>query len=116
MEELTKVETLIGYVKEYAETKFDLVVLNIQDKVTDIVASTVSSLIATILIVFIVLFASIGCALWLGNYFQNSFMGFFCISGFYLVVALIVILNRSKWIKSPLINALIKKINFHEEN
>jgi hypothetical protein len=116
MEELNKVEKLAGHIKEYAETRFDLIVLNVQDKITDILSSVVSSIIGTILTLFVLLFVSLGVALWLGEYFHSAFIGFFCIAGFYLVVAILVILNRKKWIKIPMINGLIKKMNAHEEN
>jgi uncharacterized membrane protein YqjE len=116
MEELNKVENLIGHIKEYAETRFDLVALNLQDKGAEVLSSIVSSIIGTVLTLFVILFSSLGVALWLGNYFKNSFIGFFCIAVFYLVVALVVIVNRQKWIKTPIINSLIKKVNFHEEN
>ena len=39
MEGESKVEHLISNLKEYVETQYDLVVLNIQDKVSDILSS-----------------------------------------------------------------------------
>jgi len=116
MEELNKVEKLAGHIKEYAETKFDLVVLNTQDKFTDILSSVVASAAGMVLGVFVLLFASIGAALWLGDCLNSPFIGFFCVAGFYLLVALLVIVNRKRWIKEPMINSLLKKININEEN
>lgn len=115
MEELNKVEKLAEHIKEYAETRFDLVVLNAQDKFTNILSSLVVSATGIVLGLFVLLFASIGAALWLGECLQSSFLGFFCVAGFYLLVAIIVILNREKWIKMPMINSLLKKININEE-
>jgi len=116
MEEKNKVEKLIGDVKEYAETKLDLVALNLQDKGSDIAASAASVVTLGIIILFVLLFLSLGAALILGNYFQDPSIGFFCIAGFYLIVFLLVYINRHKWIKLPLVNSILKKIHFHENN
>ena len=116
MEELNKVEKLAGHIKEYAETRFDLVALTLQDKVTSILSSLVSSIIGAILVLFVILFISIGGALWLGDYLHSPFIGFFYVAGFYLLVTFIMIFYREKWIKTPMINGLLKKINSHEEN
>jgi hypothetical protein len=113
MEELNKVEKLIGHLKEYTETRLDLAFLNAQDRITDIISSLVSSIIGAVLTIFIVLFASLGVALWLCQHFQSSFIGFLFVAGFYLVTMLLVMVNREKWIKFPLINVLIKKMNTH---
>jgi len=116
MEELNKVEKLAAHIKEYAETKFDLVVLNAQDKFTNVLSSLVASATGIVLCIFVLLFASVGVALWLGDCFQSPFIGFFCVAGFYLLVAVIVIINRNKWIREPMTNSLLKKINIHEED
>src|SRR6202008_2691480 len=116
MEEIHKMKKLAGHLKEYAETRFELVVLNAQEKASGIVSSAVSAIIGIVLGLFVVLFASIGASLWLGNYFQSTYMGFFLVALFYLLIVIILILNREKWIKTPVINAMIKKMNHHEED
>lgn len=116
MEEKNKAEQLISNMKEYAETRFEIVLLNIQDKVSDLLSSMAAALIAGILGIFILFFISVGAAWWIGQMLQNPSIGFFCVAGFYLLVAIIVLLNQDKWIKLPIINAVLKKINIHEED
>ncbi len=116
MEEKNKVERLLQHVEEYAETRIDLVALNVQDKLGSVLSSIASIVILWILSVFIFLFASVGAAWWIGDYFNSPSIGFFAIAGFDLLVAALVYFNREKWIKLPITNALIKKINFHEED
>ncbi len=116
MEEKNKVEKLFTDVKEYAETKLDLVALNVQDKSSNLMGSAASILVVGIVILFILLFLSLGVALIIGHCFHNPSIGFFFIAGFYFLVGLVVYFSRNKWIKTPVINALLKKINFHEEN
>lgn len=117
MEEKHKVEKLFGDVKEYAETKLDIMALNIQDKGSDIAASAASVLTLGIVLVFILLFLSLGAALIVGHYcFNDTSIGFFCVAGFYLVVFIVLYYCRTKLIKMPLINFILKKIHFHEED
>lgn len=116
MEEENKVEKVLGHLKEYAETRYELGLLNAQEKFSNVLSSVASIAVLGILIIFIFLFGSIGIALWLGEYYHNSFIGFFYIAGFYILLSLLLFFNREKWIKSPLINTLIKKINHNDEN
>lgn len=116
MEEKNKIEKFLTNVKEYAEVRFELVSLNIQDKLSIIVSSLVSIVVLSVFALLILLFAGIGGAIWLGEYFNNTYVGFFCITGFYILIALIVLINREKWIKFPVMNSLIKKIHFYDEN
>jgi len=116
MEDENKIEKLFEYLKEYVETRYQLGILNVQRKLSGILSSLTSIVVLGVLIIFIFLFGSIGAAIWLGLYFQNYFIGFFYISGFYILITIITYFNRERLIKTPLINALIKKINSDDEN
>lgn len=116
MEEKNKVEKLMKHVEEYAETRVDLIALAVQDKLGAVMSSIASIVILWILCVFILLFASVGAAWWIGDYYNSPSIGFFTIAGFDLIVAALIYFNREKWVKIPISNALIKKINFHEED
>lgn len=112
----SKVDRLIGNVIEVAETRFDIVAIDIQDKMTEIMATGASFAIVGVLFFFTLLLASIGAAIFLSGYFESSFMGFLVLAGFYLLLAFAIYFKRRDWIKLPLINTLLKKIHFHEEN
>ncbi|HKR06282.1 MAG TPA: phage holin family protein [Bacteroidia bacterium] len=116
MEGENKVEQLIRNIKEYAETRFDIALLDIQDKISEILSSIASIAIVAIISIFIIFFTSVGAAWWIGQVLHNPSIGFFCVAGFYLLVAIIIIVNRDKWIKLPIINGLLKKININEED
>jgi hypothetical protein len=64
----------------------------------------------------VVLLLSIGAAMYLSEYFGSAFMGFVALAGFYFVAAIVVWITRKKLVKLPVINAVLRKINFHEEN
>jgi hypothetical protein len=114
--EQSKMDKLIGHVIECAETRFDLVAIDIQDKVSEILASMASIALVAMLLGFVVLLVSIGAAMYLSEYFESAFIGFILLAAFYLVVAVIVWVARARLVKLPVINAVLKKINFHEED
>jgi hypothetical protein len=116
MEAVKKAEQLVSNIKEYAETRCDIALLNMQDKVSNVLSSIASAAVVAILGVLILFFASLGAAWYIGQSLNNPSIGFFCIAGFYLIVAIILIINRDKWIKLPVINTLLKKISIHEED
>lgn len=116
MEEENKVEKLLIHLKDYAETQFQLSILSVQNNFVNLLSSMASIVVLGVLLLFILLFTGIGTAIWLGEYFHNYFLGFFYIAGFYILILFIIYFNREKWIKSPLINALLKKINLDDEN
>lgn len=111
-----KVQQLISNLKEYAETRLDIMVLNMQDKVADILSSIASIIVVGLLSLFIVFFSSVGVAWWIGDVFHNPSIGFFSIAGFYLLLAIVIYVNRDNWIKLPIINGLLKKININEQD
>jgi hypothetical protein len=114
MEERSKIEQLAGNVKAYLETRFDIVVLNLQDKLSSVISSVASVLVLALLSVFVIFFASVGAAWWIGQTLQNSSIGFFCVAGFYLLLTIIIVIFKDAWIKLPVINALLRKININE--
>jgi len=116
MEAIKKAEQLVSSIKEYAETRYDIALLNIQDKVSDVLSSIASVAVVAVLGVLILFFVSFGAAWYIGQSLDNPSIGFFCIAGFYLIVAIILIINRDKWIKIPIINALLKKTSIHEKD
>jgi len=116
MEGINKVEELIKKLKVYFETRFDIVALNAQDKVSEILSSIASTAVIALVGIFILFFTSVGVAWWVGELLNSPSIGFFCVAGFYLIVGILILINKDKWIKLPLINTLLKKINIHEED
>jgi len=85
MEAVKKAEQLVSNIKEYAETRCDIALLNMQDKVSNVLSSIASVAVVAILGVLILFFASLGAAWYIGQSLNNPSIGFFCIAGFYLI-------------------------------
>jgi uncharacterized membrane protein len=56
------------------------------------------------------LFINIGISLYIGKLLNDYAMGFFLVSGFYFIVAIIVYLFRKSLIKIPIDNLIVSKL------
>ncbi len=115
MEIKNKAEKLINFIREYLETRLNLATLSVREKLSEVLSSIVSAFILGLFLVFIFLFAGIGTALWLGDYFESTALGFFCVTGLYALITLVLFFNRNRWIKAPVADSIIKKTNINVE-
>ncbi|MES2559381.1 MAG: hypothetical protein V4590_06550 [Bacteroidota bacterium] len=83
--------------KAYVKTLYELYLLKAVKKVS---SGATTVLVIAIVILFaslLIVFASVGAALWLNHLLDNSFYGFFIVSGFYaLLVAIIYALRKNR--------------------
>ena len=108
-EQPTLIEALLEKAEDYGKTSFELLKLKAVDKTSDIIATFVSGFGAFILIFSVILFLSIGACLWLGEIMGNTYYGFFIVSGFYLVLAILYYIAMHTWVKTKIINTVISK-------
>jgi hypothetical protein len=104
------VELLVEKVKDYAETRIDLLRLKAIDK-----SSSFLSLLIAMIVVILVGFISftilsVGLALLLGDLLGKAYYGFFIVAGIYLITGLVLYSTREKLLKSPMANSMIKKL------
>lgn len=67
--------------------------------------SLVNLLVFGSLSLFVMLFLSIGAALWLGTFFENLFVGFLLIGGFYGVILICMFIFGRKIIEAKILNS-----------
>jgi hypothetical protein len=106
----TLIESLLQRTMEYIKTSYELVRLKTIDKVSDVISSLLPNLFVVILILTFLLFFNIGIAFWVGYLLEKPFLGFFIVSGFYLLTALILYLFLYKRIKRSFYNFIIKRM------
>ena len=109
MEDIGKhIETLLEGAVEYGKTTVELTKLKAVDRISDIAASLLSVLFAWAALFLLILFASLGLAFWLGGIFGKMYFGFLAVAGIYALLALLIHLFLSKWIKKIICNYIIK--------
>ena len=100
---------LIEKLEDFAQTNIKLLQYKAIDKGTEVASSVISGVVMGIFFILGFVVLSIGLALLIGSWLNNSYYGFFIMGGFYFLLGLVFYLFRHSWIKAPLINSLSKK-------
>ena len=103
----TAIETLLERAEDYTRTSIELAKLQAIDKIADIGSSVISMLVISLAVGMFLIMFNIGIAMWLGEMLGNQYLGFFAVSGFYLLVALILIAGKKSLIKIPVSDSMI---------
>ena len=104
------IEELFEKAEGYVKTNIELAKLKAADKLAEIVSSLVPQAAIVILAFFFFLLINFGIAFWLGNSLGATHLGFMIVSGFYLLLTIIVLIFKNEMIKSPISNSIISKI------
>jgi len=106
----TNFEKLYEKAKEYTETSLELYRLNAIDKTADVVSSLFARLALLMVVAMFSLLINIALSLYIGKLLDEMYLGFLIVSGFYLIVAIIIFLFSDKLLKIPLTNLVIAKL------
>ena len=104
------IESLIAKGEQYGKTTLELLKLKTLDKSADVVSNLVSWLIVVIFAVLFFMILNIGIALWIGELLGKSFYGFFVVSGFYALLAIVFAVFRKQLIKNPVNESIINQV------
>ena len=106
----TSIDKLYEKAKKYTETSTELLALKAVDKSADVLSSLTAVILIVIVVAMFTLFINIGLSLFIGKLLNEYYLGFFMVSAFYLVLALVLYVYRNELIKSPLANLIISKL------
>lgn len=106
----TDIEELFYKLRDYGETRFTLLKLKAINKVSAIASSAIALIVILFLFFMVLICITIGASLWIGEAIDSLFGGFFIVAGVYIVIGLILFLSKTKLIKTPIANSLIKKL------
>ena len=110
MSEHVEAEGLTENLKSYINTSLELIKLEVAERSSVIVAGLIGNLLVGVIGVLFVLFFSIGAGFLLSALLHNYYLGFAIIAGFYLLLALILILGKKKLVERPLRDKIIRML------
>lgn len=110
------IEMLIEKAEQYGKTSIELYKLKAIDKCTDVFASLASRIIIGVSIALFFILFTIGIALYLGDILGKSYYGFFAVSGFYVLVAIVLYAIRKPVLEETFNNYIINEIFKEKEN
>jgi len=111
MEVREKIEDSLEHIGAYIQTRLDLVLLNISDKVANSASVAIALFLLWSLSSFILIFLSLGLAWWIGQEMNSMPAGFFIVAGIYLLLTIIIYVVAKKIIRPTLINKILKQWN-----
>jgi hypothetical protein len=100
---------IVDQLKEYAETRFKLLKYEAIEGGTSILASVITDVITAVSMVLAFIFASFTLAYYLSDVLQSFWEGFGCVALIYLIIAIIIKLNKER-IEKPLANLFVQKL------
>lgn len=100
---------ILDQLKEYGEIRLKLAKLRAIEGGTSVAASMIADVVVILCSVMAFIFASVTLAFYLAYKFDSLWEGFACVAGIYLLIAVVVKLNKKR-LEKPIINALIQKI------
>lgn len=100
---------IIEQLTQYAELRFKLAKLRAIEGGTSIAASIIADIVVVICMTLAFIFASVTAAFYLAVIFNSDWEGFGCVALIYLLIAIVVKLNK-KMLERPIINGFIRKI------
>ncbi len=107
-------DNIIDDAQEYFNARQELATLKIAEKSSNAISGIASRLLLLPPLVIAIVFASIALGFALTNYFNNPCFGFLGVSALYLLIFLILFVNREKWLATPMMNTIIK--NFFKKD
>lgn len=102
-------------IKEYAQIRKELAILTAVDKGSRLFANLITDGLVVLFAVLTFFFGSLALGFYLSEVLGNTYAGFLVITGFYLLVSLIVYFTKDKYMEKAIINKIIAKF-FKERN
>ncbi|HUX95753.1 MAG TPA: hypothetical protein VMV47_08470 [Bacteroidales bacterium] len=103
--------------KTYLETKYDVTRLDITEKIIVVSTLMLQLFVFVLLSSIILLFLSFAFANYIGDYWDNTSIGFLILSGINTLLLLIIIIFRKTFIIKPVSKILIQiLLTQHKEN
>lgn len=110
MPEKGKIEELTKNLKIYLQTNLELYKLEATERVSVYGSNVISILIIGFSVFLLVLFFSITAGFFIARYFNNNYMGFLIVTGFYFLLTLVLLIIRRKHIEKPIRDKIIRRI------
>jgi len=114
-EDPTIVDTLFERVKEFGISYIELLKLRAIDFASEVVSSIIPDILFICFVLVVLLFLNLGLAFWLGDITGRLYIGFLMVSGFYLLLGLVLKLFMRSWFKKQVENYFVRHI-FRQTN
>ena len=106
----TDYKQIIEEIKSYANLRFDLIRLELLEKLSKIISLILLVVVCIIISIIVFTYLSILLLLWLNDVFSSMIPGVCIVAGIYAITLAIMIVLRKKIFLNPIVGALSKII------
>lgn len=100
-------DNLKQQVSEYMKLRLDLLKADFTEKTALIVSKMITWVIVLVMVLMVLIFGSLMIGLYFGNLLGNMVLGFAVVTGFYVLLIVLVMLVKDKFIQTPVANQII---------
>ncbi len=104
------IESLLEKAEQYGKTSIELLKLKAVEKTSNTLSKLVFYCVFATVILLFAIAVNIAIALWLGDLLGKPCYGFFCVSGFYVIVGCVLFFLLKNYIKTKIGNSIIIKM------
>lgn len=101
-------ESFVDEVKEYLNTRLAQLKLSFAEKISKVVAIMIAVVMSALVFFLFLVLASVAGAVAIGQWLENYWLGFLIIGGVILLAGFLLWISKDKWLRKPIMNALIK--------
>jgi len=83
---MIKIDKLIDSITSYLKIRFDILKIDLIEKISSSISSVISGFILFFILLFVLAFASLTAGSILNFYFESEFLGYAIITGIYIVI------------------------------
>ena len=105
-----KIEEMVETLKEYVDTRIEIVKLKTAARSSAIIANLVAAIVASLFVIFFIILVSTALSIWLGAWLGNAWLGFIIVGTLHLLLGIIVWKGRERIIRIPVMNSIIKQM------
>jgi len=109
------IDSLYKHLLEYIDTRWDLIVLNLTEKLLRIISELVTGFILAIFGGIALVFLSIGAAIWLCLVLNNPFVGYFIMAGVFIFILVLALVFARNYLRTRVINSVLESIQDDDE-
>lgn len=106
----TQFDLLLEKAENYTKTSIELLKLKVINKSADVLSSILALIAIGTVVALFTLFLNIGLGLYIGKMLGDYYLGFFVVSGFYFLLAVVIYLVKEKYIKDKITDLVISKL------
>jgi hypothetical protein len=102
--------SLFDKLKDYVDTRLNLLKLKAIDKSSGFLSSLLTIIIVILVGFVCFIMLNIGLALLIGKWLGEYYLGFLIVAALYIIIGFVIYKFRNKWLKGPIASMMIKSL------